>query len=103
MDAMGTLDEQEKWLDIRGHLDGDDGRRAVTISVEDRGIGLEPEGTSRLFEAFYTTKPHGMGLGLAISRSIIEAHGGRLWAESNRERGASFSFRLPIADTLATS
>ena len=71
----------------------------MTIRVEDRGIGLEPEEMDRLFEAFYTTKPHGMGLGLAISRSIIEAHRGRLWAEPNGERGAIFSFQLPAAST----
>ena len=65
--------------------------------MQDRGIGLHDGQADRLFEAFYTTKPHGMGLGLAISRSIIEAHGGRLWAESNQGPGATFSFRLPAA------
>jgi C4-dicarboxylate-specific signal transduction histidine kinase len=99
MDAMSSEDERDRSLDIRGRVDTEDGSPAVTISVEDRGVGLQPEELGRLFEAFYTTKPHGMGLGLAISRSIIEAHSGRLWGESQRGRGAVFSFRLPAAET----
>jgi signal transduction histidine kinase len=95
MDAMGTVDERERCLRIRGRTD--DHRRAVTLRVEDCGIGLKPEEMNRLFDAFYTTKPHGMGLGLAISRSIIEAHGGRLWAEGNDGPGATFAFSLPAS------
>jgi C4-dicarboxylate-specific signal transduction histidine kinase len=95
MDAMAAVDERERCLRIRGLVDAEDGRRAVTISVADCGVGLEPDRMNRLFDAFYTTKPHGMGLGLAISRSIIEAHSGRLWAEGNARAGATFSFRLP--------
>ena len=97
MDAMSSVEEAERKLAIVGQLDEQDGHPAVRISVQDRGIGLQPEETDRLFEAFYTTKPHGMGLGLAISRSIIEVHGGRLWAESNLDRGAVFCFRLLAA------
>src|SRR2546430_9632470 len=97
MDAMNTVDEPERKLEIRGRPDAQDGSPAARISVQDRGIGLHAGQADRLFKAFYTTKPHGMGLGLAISRSIIEAHGGRLWAESNRGSGAIFSFRLPAA------
>jgi C4-dicarboxylate-specific signal transduction histidine kinase len=66
-------------------------------SVQDAGTGFKPEQMNRLFEAFYTSKPQGMGMGLAISRSIIEAHGGRLWAEPNKGSGASFLFSLPAA------
>src|SRR5213593_552515 len=99
MDAMSGVDDPERSLDIRGRVDGLDGSPAVTISVEDRGIGLQPDELERPFEPFYTTKPHGMGLGLAISRSIIEAHSGRLWGESQRGRGAVFSFCLPAAET----
>ena len=66
--------------------------------MADRGIGFDPGQGERLFEAFYTTKPHGMGLGLAIRRSIIEAHGGRLWGESNRGGGAVFAFRPPAVE-----
>ena len=65
--------------------------------MQDRGIGLHGGQADRLFEAFYTTKPHGMGMGLAISRSIIEAHGGRLWAQSNHGPGATVAFSLPAA------
>jgi signal transduction histidine kinase len=68
----------------------------VLVGVRDSGRGLDPQGVSRLFEAFYTTKPAGMGMGLAISRSIIEAHGGRLWASANMPRGAVFQFTLPV-------
>jgi len=103
MDAMASVDERERSLEIRGRLDTDDGQRAVTISVDDCGIGLQPEEEHRLFDAFYTTKPQGMGLGLAISRSIIEAHRGRLWAEAKRDRGAVFSFRIPTAEAFATA
>jgi PAS domain S-box-containing protein len=95
MDAMASVDEERRLLVIRGCCDVDDGRPAATISVEDHGIGLRAAEMGRLFEAFYTTKPHGMGLGLAISRSIIEMHGGRLWAEPNQGPGATFSFRVP--------
>src|SRR3989454_2994938 len=97
MDAMSTVDEPERRLEIRGRSDTRDGSPAVRISVQDCGIGLDAAKMDRLFEAFYTTKPRGMGMGLAICRSIIEAHGGRLWAESNQGPGATFSFGLPAA------
>jgi signal transduction histidine kinase len=99
MDAMADVSEAERRLEIRARLATGNGHSMVTISVADRGTGLVPGETHRLFDAFYTTKPHGMGLGLAISRSIIQAHRGRLWAESNGERGAIFSFQLPAAST----
>jgi PAS domain S-box-containing protein len=70
----------------------------VLIAVRDSGPGLDPKGLDRLFNAFYTTKPQGLGMGLAISRSIIEAHGGRLWATANASKGAVFQFTLPIRD-----
>ena len=68
----------------------------VLVAVRDSGPGLDPEGIDRLFDAFYTTKSQGMGMGLAISRSIVEAHGGRLWAAANQSKGAVFQFTLPL-------
>jgi signal transduction histidine kinase len=97
MDAMGTVDERGRLLEIRGRQDVQSGNLAATISVHDQGIGLNAAEMGRLFEAFYTTKPHGMGMGLAISRSIIEMHSGRLWAEANQGPGATFSFSVPAA------
>jgi len=103
MDAMSAVAQGERLLEIRGRADRRDGSPAAAlISVEDRGIGLEPGQADSVFDAFYTTKPHGMGIGLAISRSIIEAHGGRLWGESNEGPGATFSFRLPAAGPAAS-
>jgi signal transduction histidine kinase len=67
----------------------------LLISVSDTGVGLPSEKLDKIFNAFYTTKPQGTGMGLAISRSIVEAHGGRLWATANAERGATFHFTLP--------
>jgi len=75
---------------------GTDESEQVVISVQDSGPGIDPESLDHLFDAFYTTKPHGLGMGLAISRSIIDAHGGRLWATANPEKGATFQFTLPI-------
>ena len=97
MDAMSGVDDRERSLQIRGLPDTYDGRPVVKISVRDGGIGLPAGQAERIFEAFYTTKPWGLGMGLAISRSIIDAHGGRLWAESNSGPGATFSFQLPAA------
>ena len=79
---------------------GADGPKGVVVVVRDSGAGLDSKSLERLFEPFYTTKPQGMGMGLAICRSIIEAHGGRLWATSNRDRGASFHFSLPTGEEM---
>jgi PAS domain S-box-containing protein len=93
IDAMKAVTDRPRVLGIRAQPH-DAGH--VLVAVRDAGIGLDPQGLERLFEPFYTTKPGGMGLGLAISRSIIEAHGGRLWAAANDEQGATFQFTLPI-------
>jgi signal transduction histidine kinase len=68
----------------------------LLVSVSDSGIGLPVEDTERIFDAFFTTKPQGTGMGLSISRRIIESHGGRLWATRNSGRGATFQFTVPI-------
>jgi signal transduction histidine kinase len=71
----------------------------LEFSVSDTGVGLPPEKVDQIFSAFFTTKPQGSGMGLAISRSIVESHGGRLWATVNDGRGATFHFTLPIQVT----
>src|SRR5262249_51147583 len=70
--------------------------QSVYVAVRDTGSGLATESLAHLFDAFYTTKPEGMGLGLAISRRIIEAHGGQLWATPNTDPGTTFQFTLPV-------
>lgn len=67
----------------------------LMVSVSDTGVGLPPQQADQIFNAFFTTEPHGTGMGLRISRSIVESHGGRLWASDNPPRGASFHFTLP--------
>jgi signal transduction histidine kinase len=69
----------------------------VRLSVRDTGVGLGSNTIEKLFDAFYTTKPHGMGVGLSLSRSIIEGHRGRLWATANDGPGATFTFCIPCA------
>jgi signal transduction histidine kinase len=67
----------------------------LQVSVSDTGTGLPPQQADQIFKAFFTTKPHGTGMGLRISQTIIESHGGRLWATDNSPRGATFQFTLP--------
>ncbi len=69
--------------------------RNVQLTVRDTGIGFAPDATNRLFESFYTTKEDGMGIGLSVSHSIIQAHHGRLWASANNGPGSSFAFSIP--------
>jgi len=91
MDAMVGVDDRPRRLVIR--TERDDGR--VRLSVQDAGIGLDPHGAEKLFETFFTTKLGGMGIGLSVSRSIIESHRGQLWASPNDGPGATFAFTLP--------
>ena len=100
-DAMSGVDDRPRRLVIRTERDEDD---RVRLTVQDTGVGFEPQAVGRLFEAFYTTKSGGMGIGLSVSRSIIESHRGRLWAAPNDGPGATFSFSIPrasegVADT----
>jgi len=91
-DAMAGVDDGRRQLLIRTQRD--DGDR-VRLTVRDVGVGLEAQVMEKLFQAFYTTKSSGMGIGLSVSRSIIEQHGGRLWAEPNDGPGATFAFSIP--------
>lgn len=91
-DAMSGLHDRPRQLLIRTEQDEDN---HVRLSVQDTGIGFGPDGTERLFEAFYTTKSDGMGIGLSVSRSIIESHRGRLWGQTNDGPGVTFSFSIP--------
>jgi PAS domain S-box-containing protein len=91
-DAMSAVEDRPRLLLIR--TERDEGDR-VRLTVQDAGVGFDPEATDRLFDAFYTTKSEGMGIGLSVSRSIIERHHGRLWAKLNDGPGAAFSFSIP--------
>jgi signal transduction histidine kinase len=93
IEAMAGLDSEPKSLLIRSALLNE---RELLVSVADTGPGIDSQQAPRLFSPFFTTKPHGIGMGLRISRSIIEAHGGRLWAGKNEPHGAVFHFTLPI-------
>jgi C4-dicarboxylate-specific signal transduction histidine kinase len=91
-DAMGGIDDRPRQIVIRTERDEDE---RVQLSVRDTGVGFEPQGADRLFDAFFTTKNNGMGIGLSVSRSIIDSHNGRLWATPNDGPGATFSFSIP--------
>jgi C4-dicarboxylate-specific signal transduction histidine kinase len=93
IDAMRTVSDRMKELGVRTEQHDSN---PVIVRVLDSGVGIDSDDMSRLFEAFYTTKAKGIGMGLTISRSIIEAHGGRLWAERNDGPGSTFCFTLPI-------
>jgi C4-dicarboxylate-specific signal transduction histidine kinase len=94
MEAMASIHDRPRRLVVRSALHEGD---RVLVSVQDFGVGIDPENANRLFSAFYTTKAHGMGMGLSISRSIIEAHGGRIWAAGEPGSGATLQFTLPTA------
>ena len=85
---------EPEWASLVNELAGD----KVEVSVTDRGSGIPAAGLERIFEPFVTTKSHGMGLGLSICRSIVEAHGGTVWATNNEDRGATLHCELPAGD-----
>ena len=99
-DAMSGVDDRSRHVVIRTEHDGDN---RVRLTVRDVGVGLDPEHVKDIFEPFYTTKIGGMGIGLSVSRSIVESHDGRLWATPNGGPGASFSFSIPCGQQGVTN
>ena len=93
LEAMGSVEAGPRELLISTRQN----HTGVLVAVHDSGPGIDPEHLDRVFNSFYTTKPSGTGMGLSICRSIIDAHGGRLWAEANEPRGTIFQFTLPAA------
>jgi signal transduction histidine kinase len=100
VEAMSGVSEGSRRLLIGT---GKDGSGKVLVAVQDSGPGLKPESFERLFDSFYTTKPDGTGMGLSICRSIVEAHGGRIWATPNAGPGITMQFTLPINDQVTVS
>jgi signal transduction histidine kinase len=92
LEAMSSVTDRERELVITSRTADQD---QVEVTIRDSGIGLDPDQSARIFDAFYTTKPTGMGMGLSVSRSILQAHGGRLWATANDGPGATFHFTMP--------
>ena len=97
VDAMHGVDSRPRQLTIRSARCGD----GAQVSIEDSGTGIDPAHLHRLFDPFYTTKPHGMGIGLSVSRSIVESHHGNLWVALNSGDGATFAFSLPATGAEA--
>jgi signal transduction histidine kinase len=98
MEAMRGVTDRARELIIRSQKEETD---AIRVAVQDAGTGIEPQHLDRIFTSFFTTKPEGLGMGLPISRSIIEAHGGRLWATPNVGPGVTVQFTLPTGDAGA--
>jgi C4-dicarboxylate-specific signal transduction histidine kinase len=98
-DAMAGIEDRPRTLRVHTEFDGGDN---IKLLVSDSGVGLDPHGIEKLFEAFHTTKVHGLGIGLAISRSIIESHKGQLWGAANNGPGATFGFSVPRASAALT-
>jgi signal transduction histidine kinase len=99
-DAMDDVHDRPRQLLVRTERENGD---RVRVSVRDTGVGLDPSGSAKLFDAFYTTKSEGMGIGLSVSRTIIERHYGRVWAEPNDGPGTTFIFSIPCHPELDTN
>jgi len=93
LDAMRKGSSDQRTLTVTTRLSDEE---TITVAVRDTGEGFSPEASDRLFESFFTTKVEGLGMGLSLTRSIVRAHGGKIWATPNRERGVTFQFTLPI-------
>ena len=96
IESMTAVMDGTRELAIRAQTHEVDAAPGILVEVRDAGVGIGPDGLDRLFDAFYTTKAQGLGMGLSISRSIIQRHGGRLWATANAGRGATFQFTIPV-------
>jgi two-component system, LuxR family, sensor kinase FixL len=98
MDAVDEANRGDRRVTVTASLNG---LQTVEIAVSDTGCGISTHKLTHIFDPFFTTKPNGMGMGLSISHTIIEAHGGRLWPDNNNEGGATFRFTLPLAEEAA--
>jgi signal transduction histidine kinase len=99
VEAMSSVSDRPRQVMIRSRRHQLD---QVLVAVQDSGVGIDRENLGKIFDTFYTTTPHGMGMGLAISRSIVENHGGELWAVPNDSAGMTFQFALPVESERAT-
>jgi C4-dicarboxylate-specific signal transduction histidine kinase len=97
IEAMASVHDDDRKLQMISRRQG---AETVLVAVRDSGLGIGQQSFEEISEAFFTTKPHGMGMGLSISRSIVRSHGGRLWAEANADRGATFQFTLPVGSMM---
>jgi signal transduction histidine kinase len=97
VEAMSSVENRERSLLVKSELHG---AGDVLIMVQDSGPGIDPNDVDRIFDAFFTTKSQGMGLGLSICQSIVESHGGRLWASTHIPQGTAFYVQLPSVDSV---
>jgi signal transduction histidine kinase len=94
-EAARDVAAERRFVTVRTEVRHSEPRKHVAVEVRDAGIGVREADLARLFEAFYTTKPGGLGMGLSVSKAIIERHGGRLWVTANTDHGATFHFSIP--------